>query len=92
MNDGKAFAGLPGVPTFQEAGVKGLVISQWMGVFVPAGTPAAIADSLNGEIGRAITDPCRRQRFLEAGQEPVDGASAQFAGFVHEEYEKKRAE
>jgi hypothetical protein len=30
MNDGKAFAGLPGVPTFQEAGVKGLVISQWM--------------------------------------------------------------
>jgi tripartite-type tricarboxylate transporter receptor subunit TctC len=58
MNDGKAFAGLPDVPAFQEAGVKGLVISQWMGVFVPAGTPAAIADSLNGEIGRAITDPC----------------------------------
>ena len=34
--------GLPDVPTFQEAGIKGLVISQWMGVFVPAGTPAAI--------------------------------------------------
>jgi hypothetical protein len=39
--------GLPDIPTFQEAGIKGLVINQWIGVFVPAGTPAAIVDRLN---------------------------------------------
>jgi len=36
---------LPDVPTYQEAGINGLVIDQWLGVFVPAGTPAAITAS-----------------------------------------------
>jgi hypothetical protein len=31
-----------------------------------------------------------RQRFLKADQEPVGGGSAQFTGFVHEDYEKYR--
>jgi tripartite-type tricarboxylate transporter receptor subunit TctC len=80
--------GLPDIPTFQEAGIKGLVINQWIGVFVPAGTPAAIVDRLNGEIGKALADPVVRQHFLEADQEPVGGSRAQFARFVQEEYEK----
>ena len=46
-NDGKALAGPAGVPTFQKAGIKGLVIEPWFGVFVPAGTPAAIVARLN---------------------------------------------
>jgi Tripartite tricarboxylate transporter family receptor len=39
--------GLPEVPTFQKAGIKGLAIKPWFGVFVPAGTPAAIVVRLN---------------------------------------------
>jgi tripartite-type tricarboxylate transporter receptor subunit TctC len=80
--------GLPDIPTFQEAGIKGLVINQSIGVFVPAGTPAAIVERLNGEIGKALADPAVRQHFLEADQEPVGGSRAQFARFVQEEYEK----
>ena len=80
--------GLPDVPTFQEAGVNALVIDQWIGVFVPAATPAAIVDRLNGEIGKALGDPAVRQKFLEADQEPVGGSRAQFARFAQEEYEK----
>ena len=38
---------LPEVPTYQEAGIKGLVLEQWLGVFVPAGTPPAIVARLN---------------------------------------------
>jgi tripartite-type tricarboxylate transporter receptor subunit TctC len=34
---------LPEVPTYQEAGIQGLVLDQWLGAFVPAGTPASIA-------------------------------------------------
>ena len=63
-------------------------VSAVIGAFVPAGTPTAIVDRLNGEIGKALTDPVVRQRFLEADQELVGGGSAHFAGFVHEEYEK----
>jgi tripartite-type tricarboxylate transporter receptor subunit TctC len=80
--------GLPDIPTFQEAGIKGLVTNQWIGVFVPAATPAAIVDRLNGEIGKALADPAVRQRFLEANQEPVGGSRAEFTRFVQEEYEK----
>lgn len=78
---------LPEIPTFQEAGFKGLVSEQWVGAFVPAGTPTAIIARLNVEIGKALADPAIRRRFLDADQEPVGGSSTQFAQFVHEEYE-----
>jgi tripartite-type tricarboxylate transporter receptor subunit TctC len=80
--------GLRDVPTFQDAGINGMIFDQWVGVFVPAGTPAAIVDRLNGEIGKALADPAVRQHFLEADQEPVGGNRAQFTRFVQEEYEK----
>ncbi len=48
---------LPDVPTYEEAGIKGLVLDQWLGVFAPAGTPSAIAELLNSEINKAIADP-----------------------------------
>jgi len=44
---------LPDIPTYQEAGMKGLIVDQWLGVFVPSGTPPAIAARLNTEIGKA---------------------------------------
>src|SRR6202023_3333941 len=45
--------GLAEAPTYQEAGVTGLVLDQWIGVFVPPGTPPPIAARLNAEITRA---------------------------------------
>ena len=37
----------PAGGAFQKAGIKELVIEPWFGVFVPAGTPAAIVARLN---------------------------------------------
>jgi tripartite-type tricarboxylate transporter receptor subunit TctC len=51
-------------------------------------TPPGIVARLNAEIDKALADPSIQQRFLEVDQEPVGGSSAQFARFVHEEYEK----
>ena len=45
---------LPDVPTYREQGFKELVIEQWIGVFVPAGTPDDVAARLNSEINRAL--------------------------------------
>jgi tripartite-type tricarboxylate transporter receptor subunit TctC len=80
--------GLPDVPTYQEAGIKGLVLDQWLGVFVPAGTPTDIAARLNREINKALADPAARENFLEAGQEPVGGTADQFAHFFRDDFEK----
>ena len=67
--------GLPEVPTFEEAGVGGLVLDQWIGVFVPTGTPAPIAARLNAEINRTLAEPAIRASLLQQAQEPVGGTA-----------------
>src|ERR687887_897167 len=47
---------LPDVPTYQEVGIKGLVLDQWLGVLVAAGTPSAIVARLNAEINKALSE------------------------------------
>ena len=79
---------LPDVPTFQEAGIKGLVMDQWLGVFTPAGTAPAIVDRLNTEINHALTDAAVRESFLQSAQEPLGGTAVEFARFVRDEYDK----
>src|SRR5260370_208919 len=45
---------LPDVPTYQEAGIKGLGPDQWVGVFGPAGTPTGLGQRRHtGDTNRA---------------------------------------
>jgi tripartite-type tricarboxylate transporter receptor subunit TctC len=79
---------LPQVPTFQEAGFKGMVLDQWFGVFVPAGTPPAIVAKLNAEFAKSLTDPKVRASMLKAANEPVGGSAADFAKHVRNDSAK----
>jgi tripartite-type tricarboxylate transporter receptor subunit TctC len=79
---------LSDVPTYQEAGVKGLVLDQWLGVFVPAGTPAAIITRLNTEMNRALGEATIRESFLQSAQEPVGGSDEQFSRLIREDFDK----
>jgi tripartite-type tricarboxylate transporter receptor subunit TctC len=79
---------LPEVPTFEEAGAKGIVLDVWQGVFVPARTPSIIVERLNTEMGLALADPAIRTRLLEVAQEPVGGTAEQFARVIREDSEK----
>lgn len=81
-------ASLPDVPTFQEAGISGLVLDQWVGVFAPAGTPPLATARLGAEIRNALADPTVREHLLAAGQEPAADTPAEFSRFVHEEFGK----
>lgn len=78
---------LPDVPTYQEAGI-GLALDQWLGVFVPAGTPPAIVARLNAEIGKALAAAAIRESFLQSAQEPVGGSAEAFARLVREDFAK----
>lgn len=77
---------LPGVPTYEEAGVKGLVLEQWIGVFAPAGLPTGAVAKLNGEIARALADPAVRARLGDAGMDVVGGTSEEFARRFQDDY------
>jgi tripartite-type tricarboxylate transporter receptor subunit TctC len=79
---------LPDVPTFPEAGIKGLASDQWLGVFVPAGTPPAIITRLNTEIGKALADPAIRGNLEKSAQEPIGGTADAFARLVREDFGK----
>jgi tripartite-type tricarboxylate transporter receptor subunit TctC len=81
-------ASLPAIPTFQEVGMQGLVLVQWIGVFAPAGTPPAITDRLAAEVRTALADPAVRENLAKSAQDPAGGTKEEFARFVREEFDK----
>ena len=76
------------MPTYEESGYKGLVIEQWIGVFVPAGTPAEIVARLNAEIGKALAEPGIRERYAQAAMEPVGGTGADMTRLLRVDFDK----
>ena len=80
--------GLADVPTYQEAGLKELVLDQWLGVLVPAGTPAGIVARLNTEMNNALVQASIRDSFLQSAQEPVGGSAEQFGRLLREDFAK----
>ena len=68
---------LPEVPTFLEAGVKGLEADSWYGLFAPAGTPRDIVMRLNREMTEVLKAPDVVERLRSAGNEPAAGTPEQ---------------
>ncbi len=67
---------LPDVPTAGEAGLEGLEIAIWHGLYAPAGTPDEIVKKLSEALKSALTDPDVVQRFAELGTAPVPPEAA----------------
>lgn len=78
-------ASLPGVPTFQEAGLAGYTVSNWFGLAAPKGTPKETVDKLQAEVAKALTDSKLRERLSAMGAEPGGMTPAEFASFVRNE-------
>jgi tripartite-type tricarboxylate transporter receptor subunit TctC len=54
----------PGVPTMQEAGLKGYEFAPWWGVYFPKGTPDAIVAKMDGWLQQIGNNP-ETAKFLE---------------------------
>lgn len=63
--------GLPDVPTFAEAGVRGLEINAWSGIYAPAGTPPAAITALHAAVTRIFADAEVQRRLEAVGIIPV---------------------
>jgi tripartite-type tricarboxylate transporter receptor subunit TctC len=57
------------IPTVDEAGLPGLYVSAWQGIWVPKGTPKDVIGKLNTAIVAALADSSVRQRLADLGQE-----------------------
>ncbi len=67
-----------GIPTIDEAGLKGYEADTWYGIFAPAKTPQPILDQLNKDIVAVLNLPDIRQKFSSEGAEIVADSSASF--------------
>lgn len=78
----------PELPTMNEAGVPRYEFSTWYGLLVPAGTPKAIIEKLNGETGKILRSPALKDQFAAQGLDPTPGSPAEFASYLRSEVEK----
>ena len=63
----KRWLAAPDVPTVDEAGVPGLYVSTWHGIWAPKGTPTDIVAKLNAAAVAALADPAVQQRHRRSG-------------------------
>jgi tripartite-type tricarboxylate transporter receptor subunit TctC len=88
VSSAKRIPALPDVPTLAEAGIPGVEDYTWIGIFVPAGTPAAIVQKLNEAINHAIQSTDMRDRLAAQAFDPAGGSQERFAEYVKTEIVK----
>ena len=76
---------VPGVPTCREMGLPEIEATAWLGVVVPARTPAPVIARLNTEIVSILKDPLVIEKLRAVYMEPAGGTPAAFAAFMQDE-------
>ncbi len=75
----------PDVPTMAEAGVPDMVVTIFMGLFLPAATPRPIVQRLRDEVAKGIAEPDARERLNALGLALSASQPDQFAKFIAED-------
>jgi tripartite-type tricarboxylate transporter receptor subunit TctC len=81
----KRVAAAPDLPTVDEAGLPGLYMNVWHGVWAPKATPRAVVLRLNGALVEALADPAVRQRLTDIAQDipPREQQTPEALGAYH---------
>jgi tripartite-type tricarboxylate transporter receptor subunit TctC len=82
---------LPDVPTMAEAGVKGVEMSAWYGLYMPSATPKAVQERVQAEVAKLLALPDTKTRLDAIGAEITPLSQPQFVAF-HEAENKRYAE
>ncbi|MCD2512537.1 Bug family tripartite tricarboxylate transporter substrate binding protein [Comamonas endophytica] len=76
---------LPDVPTVAETVIPGYEVFEWNGMFLPAGTPPAVAGKLQQAVVEVLKEEAVQQRLADIGAKPVGSTAAEFASFLAKE-------
>ena len=88
VSSSRRFAGLPGVPTLMESGVKDFDVMAWNGLAAPAKTPKAIIERLNKEVNAVLALPDVQKRFQDLGIDPRGGTPEELRALLLSEVDK----
>ena len=69
---------LPDTPTMKELGVDGMENGSWFGLFVAKGTPQAIIDKINRDVGEILREKDSIDALEKQGAVPKGGSPADF--------------
>jgi tripartite-type tricarboxylate transporter receptor subunit TctC len=79
---------LPNVPTMAESGVPDYEAVIWLGILAPKGTPAAIVNRLNEEVGKMASDPQVVQAWAKQGATPMKMSPDAFSKYMQDDIAK----
>jgi tripartite-type tricarboxylate transporter receptor subunit TctC len=77
VTSGQRSTVLKNVPTYSEAGVKGVELASVWGLMAPSGTPKVIVDKWNSVIAEMLLQADVKQKITESGGEIVGGTAKQ---------------
>ncbi len=84
----KRTAILPDIPTMDESGLRGFEATTWHGLVAPAGTPAAVIDTLHRALLEALNDPDVRAKLAALGIDIAPDSPEEFAAYIKSEIPK----
>lgn len=84
----KRIDAMPELRTLEEAGVPGVDITTWFGLFAPAGTPRNVVDRLNAEAVKALSTDAVKRQLAALGDSPVGTSVDDFSAFVRSEHKR----
>ena len=73
---------LPDVPTLDEQGLKGFDVSNWFGIYAPAGTATEVVNKVNAAFNEALRDPEMQKRMAQLGATPAGSSPAEMGKMV----------
>ena len=76
------------VPTMEEGGLKGFVVSSGFGLIAPANTPRAIVDRVHGVLVKTLADNAVKNSLSSQGAEPVGNRPEEYEAFNKAEIAK----
>src|SRR6266568_4101942 len=79
---------LPDVPSAKDVGLPQIDVSFWVGLAVPAATPAAIVERLHNAILACVKAPAVTSKFAELGFDAVGNSSAEAIDLVSREIDR----
>ena len=79
---------LPAVPTFEESGISGMIVTNWFGLFAPAKLPADLATTLHQVTLDAMNSPEGRNKLGNLSLDINTMTPQAFDVFLKQELEK----
>jgi tripartite-type tricarboxylate transporter receptor subunit TctC len=88
ITSAKRSRAVPELPTIAESGYPDIDVVGWNGVHVPARTPRAVVQKINGDIAEVLKMQDVNERMLAAGFEPALTSVEEFAAFVKRDFRR----